>query len=177
MICYWELALCYRIRRIKRDFAEKKSLATPNARLRCLRDLFLTEVPQTFSWTFWSQIWSTYAIYDPAYANDESYGFWIDVGNGHSTLVPSILWIIGMTFNVLPPRWFALVGIVSFYQEFYGTVIYLAQFLYHRRHHNRSALEVGLFVALSNGIWILGPLVGIFAAIAILQDDDFAILR
>jgi hypothetical protein len=37
---------------------------------------------QAISLEFWSTIWSTYALMDPAYQDCTSFGFWIDTGNG-----------------------------------------------------------------------------------------------
>ena len=143
--------------------------------------MFLTPVPlvETFSWSFWSRIWSTYALYDDSYANRESYGFWIDVGNGHSTILPSLIWILGMTFEILDPQVLGIIGLLSFYQEFYGTVMYFCQFLFNRRHKGKSKLEVALFVALSNGIWIVAPIVGLFASLSLIlyPERNYAIFR
>ena len=38
----------------------------------------------------------------------------------------------------------------------------------------KSALEVALFVGLSNGIWLFGPLVGCYAAVHVIDDDDYS---
>jgi hypothetical protein len=46
--------------------------------------------------------------------------FWIDTGNGHVTLLPTILFAMGMTWDVLPARVLGTLGIVYFWQMFYG---------------------------------------------------------
>mmetsp|Transcript_7408 Transcript_7408/g.9404 ORF Transcript_7408/g.9404 Transcript_7408/m.9404 type:complete len:235 (+) Transcript_7408:2-706(+) len=175
LICLWELALGYRIEVIQRDFAKLRERfeATPSGRLAAVVDFFLTPLSSRtlFSPAFWSRIWSTYALYDPSYIDKQSFGFWIDVGNGHSTILPSLLWLFGMTYDFLPPKLFAIIGILSFYQEFYGTVIYFSQFIFNKRYQGKNLIEVLLFVSLSNGIWIFIPLIGIWASLRILLDD------
>ncbi len=46
--------------------------------------------------------------------------FWIDAGNGHVTLLPSVLFAVGMTWDLVPPRLLGLVSFVYFWQMFYG---------------------------------------------------------
>jgi len=36
-------------------------------------------------------LWSTYSLLDPSYVSTTSFGFWIDTGNGITTLVPTLL--------------------------------------------------------------------------------------
>lgn len=61
-------------------------------------------------------MWSTYSLYDPSYSNRESFGFFIDVGNGWTTLVPSLLFMWGVTFSLLEARMLGVVGLLMFYQ-------------------------------------------------------------
>lgn len=76
----------------------------------------------------------------------------------------------------MPARSFGLVGLLAFYQELYGTLVYFASFLQNRCHHGKSALEVALFVGLTNGIWIVGPLVGCYAAVHLVYADNYDLL-
>lgn len=48
---------------------------------------------ELFSALFWSRVWSTYSLYDPSYSNRESFGFFVDVGNGWTTVAPTLLWL------------------------------------------------------------------------------------
>jgi hypothetical protein len=43
-------------------------------------------------------------VFDPSYANRESFGFFIDVGNGFSTIIPTVLFLVGMTVDILSPK-------------------------------------------------------------------------
>lgn len=181
LICYWEIALAYRTRRVGRDARRlrAKTADSQEARFGAIGAFFFAPCgPRDCgSLTFWSRVWSTYAVYDPSYADHTTFGYWIDVGNGHSTLGPSLLWLVGMTRDLMPARAFGLVGLLAFYQEFYGTAIYFCTFFYNRRYVGKTALEVALFVGLSNGIWFLGPLVGMWASLRCVYDDSYAVFR
>jgi hypothetical protein len=61
-------------------------------------------------------VWSTYSLYDPSYCNRESFGFFIDVGNGWTTLVPSLVFVWGLTYDILEPRALGIMGCLMFYQ-------------------------------------------------------------
>lgn len=61
-------------------------------------------------------MWSTYSLYDPSYSNRESFGFFIDVGNGWTTLLPSALFMWGITYRLLDARLLGLMGCLMFYQ-------------------------------------------------------------
>lgn len=97
------------------------------------------------------------------------------MGNGHSALLPSLLWI-GNSLALAPlgPQLLGIVGIISFYQMFYGTVLYFTSFFINKRHHGKSLLEVLLFVGLTNGIWFVFPLLGVWASIQLVLQNSFA---
>jgi hypothetical protein len=86
------------------------------------------------------QVWACYSVFDQSYANRQSFGFFIDVGNGYSTIIPTLLFLLGMTCHgeggyQLPftAQQVGIVGLLSFYQEFYGTVVYFLSFFMNKR--------------------------------------------
>ena len=179
LICYWEVALAYRIDYVASE-AKKLRAKTGDSqddRFGAVGDFFVARCSwrDCRSLTFWSRVWSTYAVYDPSYADKTTFGFWVDAGNGHSTLLPSLLWLVGMTKPLMSGRVFGLIGLLAFYQEFYGTVIYFLTFCVNKRYEGKTGLEVALFVGLSNGIWIVAPLVGMYASLKCIYADDYAI--
>lgn len=116
---------------------------------------FLT-MPLTLSEVFqgrtWAQMWSTYALYDPSYQNHESFGFFIDVGNGYSTIPPSCLLNVAICRpNAVSNLLVGTIGIASYWQILYGTIIYFFSFLFNRRYQGKGVVEISLFVGLSNG--------------------------
>lgn len=54
--------------------------------------------------SFWANIWIDYARFDPAYADSRSAGYNIDVGNGHSTLVPTLFLMVSMVRPLIGPK-------------------------------------------------------------------------
>lgn len=53
---------------------------------------------------FWANIWIDYARFDEAYTQPGSAGFNIDVGNGHSTLVPTLFLLASMVRPLVDPK-------------------------------------------------------------------------
>jgi hypothetical protein len=51
-----------------------------------------------------------------SYSDQTTYGFFVDVGNGFTTLVPSILYALCMTWPLLPARVVGIMGMIKFYQ-------------------------------------------------------------
>ena len=155
-------------------------------RLDAVAEFFLhpiTSVSTVFSLKFWSKVWSTYSMYDPSYANKESFGFFVDVGNGWTTIIPSIIWYIVITnHNLLYPQLFTpfvigIIGLIKFYQEFYGTCIYFLSFFLNKRQVGKTFFEVFLFVGFSNGLWFFFPLFGMYISYQFIVYNSFDILR
>mmetsp|Transcript_95 Transcript_95/g.126 ORF Transcript_95/g.126 Transcript_95/m.126 type:complete len:229 (+) Transcript_95:49-735(+) len=133
-------------------------------------------IKECFSYKPWAMMWSTYALYDPSYQNHESFGFFIDVGNGFSTIIPCILVNMAM---ICPHRISSLlvgcVSLATYWQILYGTIIYFVSFFFNRRYANFKPIEIGLFVGLSNGIWFFFSSLGIYAAVCVLRDGNLDI--
>eukprot|EP00035_Acanthoeca_spectabilis_P037362 m.44832 g.44832 ORF g.44832 m.44832 type:complete len:223 (-) comp8575_c0_seq1:4209-4877(-) len=177
MICLWEIALfCYagKVANEYREFREKwgtkGQLPQP---MLLFQDISLS---QALSFSFWSTIWSTYALMDPAYQDCTSWGFWIDTGNGFTTLIPTIVTAVGMTWDIMPPRILGLLGFVVHYQEFYGTVIYFCQYLYNERYVDQPTSNK-LIVALSNTYWMLAPGIAMWAFYDLIETNSAAVFR
>ena len=178
LISTWEIALWRYIVEIEREWKVLEARFKTD-RVGAAVDLFLTPLSwaQALSLRFWTRIWSMYSLYDPSYSDKRSYGFFIDIGNGHSMLLPSLLWIVNVTLQgPLSPRWLGIVSLVAFYQMFYGTVLYFTSFFLNGRHHNKTVREVLLFVGLSNGIWMVFPLIGMWASVQMILSNTFACL-
>lgn len=54
--------------------------------------------------SFWANIWIDYARFDEAYTLPVSAGFNIDVGNGHSTLLPTVFQLASMVRPLADPK-------------------------------------------------------------------------
>jgi len=176
IIALWEICLFLRIDRIEVDYARFQQQYAGRPLHRVI-DFFTTKLSlgQIFSPTTWSQIWSSYALFDPAYADRKSFGFWIDTGNGFSTSIASLLCLVGMTFQVLPARAFGLVLLIACYQMGYGTVVYFSSFVFNKRYVGHTPGNLAAFVGLSNGIWLVFPAWGIWAALQMIYADSYAV--
>lgn len=126
----------------------------------------------------WSKMWSTYALYDPSYQNHESFGFFIDVGNGWTTILPTFIVDLAIIRPDIMAEYVLLVGcvgIATYWQMMYGALIYYLSYFFNRRYVGKSAAEIAGFVGFSNSLWVIFPLVGIYASVRVLNDGDFQV--
>jgi len=135
----------------------------------------------------WAQIWATYALIDPAYADGSTFQFWIDVGNGHSFLIPSLLFSFVITFDQDPssifcwndtvsPRTQGLIVCVFQYVMMQGTILYFASYIYSKKWVGVSTAGK-LFVIVANGIWLVFPTICIMAAYQAVHHNSWQCLR
>jgi hypothetical protein len=173
LICVWEIALYFQIDTIEAWHHEPRhtsgrprgSLFTSEA---TLRDLASTRL--------WARVWSEYARYDPSYADRKSFGFAIDVGNGFSTLIPSLVFFFAMTVPLLPARVVGLIGAFFFYQKFYGTCLYFFTYLFNKRYQGHSLVRVVAIVGGTNGIWLVFPAIGLYVCLQLVMQGRFDLL-
>lgn len=173
LICFWEMALYFQIDTIEAWHHQPQhtsgrprgSFFTSSA---TLRDLASTRL--------WARVWSEYARYDPSYADRRSFGFAIDVGNGFSTLIPSLVFFFAMTVPTLPARVVGLIGALFFYQKFYGTCLYLFTYVFNKRYRGHSPLSIAGMVGGTNGIWLVFPGVGLYVCFQLVMQGRFDLL-
>ena len=133
---------------------------------------------QVFNSHTWSTMWSTYALYDPSYQNNESFGFFIDFGNGISTIPPSIFVNVAICYpDKVSSVWVGCIGLCFYWQVMYGAIVYVFTFLFNKRYVGKRLLGVGLFVGLSNGIWIVFPSLGMYACVCMLRDGNMNVFQ
>jgi hypothetical protein len=173
MICVWEISLWHRIDDIRRWFNTPKGQGD-----RPRGNLYTTSVSlrEFASTKLWARTWLGYAYWDDGYADPKSFGWAIDVGNGFVTLLPSLLFLVGMTFQFLPPQVLGIIGLLVFYQKFYGTGLYFFQYLYNRRYEGRPLKGVIGVVGGTNGLWLLFPAIGLYVSIRLILDGNFNLL-
>lgn len=80
-------------------------------------------------------------------------------------------------YDLLAPRALGMVGLVMFWQEFYGTAIYFLSYFMNRRHVGRGVAEVVLFVGGSNGLWFVFPAIGMVACARVIESGSFDVFR
>ena len=129
-------------------------------------------IEDLFSAKVWSLMWSAYSLYDPSYQNHESFGFFIDFGNGLSTLFPTMLISYALVYPEQMPQFFVgCLGLAMYWQKAYGTIIYLLSFVYNKRYEGKPLPVVLSFVGTVNGIWIFFPLIGIKECVTMIRDS------
>ena len=115
------------------------------------------------------------------YANDQTFGFWVDSGNGVLTLLPSLALLHNLTSDALSaalaPRYMAMAQALLFWTEWYGTAVYAWAFVYHGRVGAIGWRNLLLFVVLTNGLWAVLPLVGLYAMVGVIDSDSFDAFR
>ncbi len=58
----------------------------------------------------------------------------------------------------------------------YGTIIYFFSFALNRRYEGKPAGQV-MLVVISNSIWIVFPLIGLYASYVLLDENDYSLFR
>jgi len=182
LISYWEISLGLHLPLINRTYKSLKSNRLTN--LENCRTFFLRPLT-SLSPSFWSLVWSTYSLYDPSYSNPQSFGFFIDVGNGWSTIPTCLLYtlaaydlvITGGNATPTASRLLGCLGLMSYWQMLYGTLVYFLSFVYNERYKGHGRLEIAGFVGVSNALWIAGPGVGIWYAWRIIEEGNLEPLR
>lgn len=176
IIALWEICLFLKIGLIEEEYADFR-VRYKGRELDRVKDYFgaPVAVSKIFSPSTWSQIWSSYAIFDDSYANRKSFGFFIDVGNGFSTLVPTLLCLYGMTYHAIPARLLGIVLLLLNYQMWYGTLVYFGSYLFNKRYVGHSPGNVAIFVGVSNGLWFTFPVWAMWAAIHMIYSDSYAV--
>jgi len=181
MISVWEISLGKYLRQVQATAATLHQRHGKSGALEAVGALFSLplSLEEAVTLKTWHIVWATYSLYDNSYANEESFGFFIDVGNGWTTIVPMAVFSLGLIFGVGEANvaMWACLCLCSFYQMMYGTLIYLLSYIYNRRHDGFGTVEVVLFVALTNAIWVIMPLVGIGVCYQVLKTGSMEIVR
>ena len=178
LINWWEIALMVCQDQIR---AEYDTIKEPyrGREMQRIGEIFARPIPllQVLSFRQWTTIWSSYSLFDPGYSDRRSFGYNIDVGNGFTTIIPAALFAFGMTFELMPPRWLGILGLIMFWQMFYGTAVYFFQFFNNGRHKGHSVKDLLLFVGITNLMWFVFPIWGLCASIQLVLDGSFAVFR
>ncbi len=173
LICFWEISLYYRIDDIERwHRAPRGTSGRPSGSVYLAR-ASLRELASTH---LWARIWSEYAHYDSGYADRRSFGFAIDVGNGFSTLLPSLFFFVAMTVPLVPAVVLGIVGAFVFYQKLYCTGLYFFSFLFNRRYEGHPIGAVAAIVGGSNGIWLVFPAIGLYVCLRLILENRFDLI-
>jgi len=176
IIASWEICLFFRIDGIREQYERYLEHYRGREFDRVL-DFFGERIPlrRIFSMDQWAQVWSSYSLFDESYANKKSFGFFIDIGNGFTTLVPSLVFIYGITYEPFSARALGLMGLLISYQMFYGTVVYVTSFVVNERYRGHPLPTVLGFVGISNGLWLVFPLWAMGLAVHMIYTNSYSV--
>lgn len=181
-IAFCEIALLLRIDFIQTDYSKLREKYGGGREWNAIMALFCRTVSlgDLVSAQNWARMWSNYALFDPSYQNKESFGFWIDVGNGFTTIIPCLLlnWVLlvpTMSHQLETTMLWLVpcVTIASYWQMLYGTLVYFATFVFNQRYHGHDLTSIMAFVLITNGIWLVFPALAIYCAVRIVQEGSF----
>jgi hypothetical protein len=176
LIAWWEIALFVCQDQIR---AEYEAIKNPyrGRELARVAEVFARPIPlfRVLSFCQWTTIWSSYSLFDPGYSDRRSFGYNIDVGNGFTTLIPAVIFAFGMTFELMPARVLGIIGVIIFWQMFYGTAVYFFQFFNNGRHKGHSLRDLMLFVGITNLMWFVFPIWGLCASIQMILDGSYEV--
>lgn len=179
LVAFCEIALGKHIELIKEDYKKlNEKYASKMQHWQGCMDYLLLPLPwdRLFDGRLWCRMWSAYALYDPSYQNEESYGFFVDVGNGWSTIPPCLLMNTAISMPYLcSPLLVGCVCLASYWQIMYGTIIYFLSFIWNKRWEGKKFGEAVTFVGIANGIWMVFPTAAIYACVCILDTKDFSV--
>ncbi|MGB8221747.1 MAG: hypothetical protein WCF10_04125 [Polyangiales bacterium] len=176
LVAWWEIALFVCQDQIRTEYEATKEPYRGRA-LKRVAEVFARPIPlfRVLSFCQWTNIWSSYSLFDPGYSDRRSFGYNIDVGNGFTTLIPAVAFAFGMTFELMPARVLGILGVIMFWQMFYGTAVYFFQFFNNDRHKGHSLRELVLFVGITNLMWFIFPIWGLYASTRMILDGSYAI--
>jgi hypothetical protein len=177
LICYWEICLYFR-----RDYIEARAKYWRTRWEETGRSpavaFLTTRVPlrQSLSPTVWADVWAAYSMFDSAYADRNTYGFNIDVGNGFVTPIPTIALYVAYATGVIPAMAAGIIGGLLFWQWVYASSLYLVSFFVGEKRPLVTARDFYLFIVGPNSVWILIPIVGLYVSIRLILAGDYSVL-
>ena len=177
VICYWEICLYLRRDRIERRAEYWREWQRDGGRTPAL--VFLTgRVPlrRALSPNVWAEVWATYSMFDSAYADRNTYGFNIDIGNGFVTIAPTLMLYAAYTGGVIPAMAAGILGAMLFWQWVYASSLYVVSFFVGQKRPLLTARDFTIYLLGPNAVWILIPIVGVYISIRLILDGHYGVL-
>lgn len=176
LVNYWEIILWYKVDLIK-EKSDQYYIEYQTDKNRPMLNFFQSKLTpaKLFSPNHWAGAWIGYSMFDRSYANRQSFGFAGDVGNGLSTLIPSLMLHIGFTYHFLDANIFGIVMLAIMWQMAYGTFAYWFSFLVNGRHKLLSIQQNIVVIIGTNLPWVIFTFIGIYTAIRLIMDNNFSV--
>lgn len=177
LICFWEACLYLGHDQIDQRAEYWQNLHKETGRSPAVAFLG-SRVPleQVFSSAFWVNVWASYSYYDGAYTDRASYGFNVDVANGFTSWIPTLILYAAYTVNFLPAVVVGLIGAMLFWQWVYMSSLYWVSFRMAGRHKLIRPRDMWIYVWSLNFIWIAIPLLGLYVSVRLVLDGNYQVL-
>ena len=178
LIAFWEMALYFSQDKIQAEYNEYRK-SYRGREIEACAEVFSRPIPITrlLSFDEWTRVWSSYSLFDSGYSDRRSFGYNIDVGNGFTTIIPATLFTFSMTFEFIPPRVLGIIGVIIFWQMFYGVAVYFFQFFNSGRQKGHSVKDIVVVIGVSNAAWAIFPLIGLWASIELILSGNYSIFH
>ncbi|MDE0191043.1 MAG: hypothetical protein OXQ90_06770 [Gammaproteobacteria bacterium] len=177
LISYWEICLFY-----QRDYIEERG-AYWRERLEAsgkspVVEFLLTKVSlaRPFSPTLWADAWAVYSVVDGSYVDRRTFGFNCDIANGYFTPLPTLVLYATFTVPFLPAVVAGIVAAMLFWQWVYVSAVYVVSFFVAKRHRQIRRGQVFSHIIVPDSPWVLIPLLGIYVAVRLIIDGDYAVI-
>lgn len=177
LISYWEICLFH-----KRDYIERRGAHWRDRHAQSGKspviEFLLAKVPlaRPFSPTRWADAWAAYSVYDGSYVDRRTFGFNCDIANGYFTPIPTLVLYATFTVPFLPAAVAGILAAMLFWQWVYVSTVYVVSFFVGKRHRQIRRGQVLGYIVVPDSPWILIPLLGIYVAVRLIVDGDYAVL-
>lgn len=177
LICFWEVSLYLAHDRLDQRAEHWRNLHRETGVSPAMA-LFGSKVPpgKILSPAWWINIWAAYCHYDDAYKDRGSFAFNVDVANGFTSWIPTLILYAAYTVNFLPAVAAGIIGAMLFWQWVYNSTLYWVSFRVAGRHESIRPFDMWLYVFSLNFVWIAIPMFGIYVSVRLILDGNYQVL-
>lgn len=177
LICFWEVSLYLAHDRIEQRAEHWQNLSRESGVSPAMAFLGSKVSPgKILSPAFWIDVWASYSHYDDAYKDRGSYAFNVDVANGFTSWIPTLILYAAYTVNFLPAVAVGIIGVMLFWLWVYNSSLYWFSFRVAGRHKSLSPFDMWVYVFSLNFVWIAIPMFGIYVSVRLILDGNYQVL-
>ncbi len=177
LICFWEVSLYLGHDRIDQRAEHWRNLHRETGVSPAMGFLGSKVPPRKIlSPAFWVDVWASYCHYDDAYKDRGSYAFNVDVANGFTSWIPTLILYAAYTVSFLPAVATGIIGAMMFWLWVYNSSLYWFSFRVSGRHKSIRPFDMWVYVFSLNFVWIVIPAFGLYVSIRLILDGNYQVL-
>lgn len=177
LISYWEICLFHKRDHIEERGAYWRERHEESGKSPVVEFLLAKVSPaRPFSPTLWADAWAVYSVVDGSYVDRRTFGFNCDIANGYFTPLPTLVLYATFTVGFLPAVAAGILAAMLFWQWVYVSTVYVVSFFVAKRHRQIRRGQVFSHIVAPDSPWVLIPLLGIYVAVRLIVDGDYAVL-